>query len=240
MRGGLGRREVIGAMAALGAGLLAPMWAFAQSTPLTFVVQESGALSDWPLVVAALITYNAEDAEKRIEALRAPTGYTRPFKFSASDPKRIVLGKAMIDFFAREKMLRLSAEIVTNARNDWPRDAKQRDQRYFARYQDIVAGALPRAGEAAIRLPRQENKRSELLVEFLGKAAATATVAKEADAPSNLAQLAGLLAACIRADVVGTTDDERLDLLQYCKAALKIGSFAKLATDKLTVKEMAV
>jgi hypothetical protein len=241
MLGGLRRREVIGGMTALGVGFIAaPGTTFARAPSLHCVVQESGALSNWPLVVAAVVTDTPDACNARIEELRGRNGYTRAFKLSASDPARIAFGKAMIGLFAREPGLRLRAEVVTDANHDWPADVRQRDERYFARYRSIVHGAITASTPADVRVPRHDNKRGELLLGFLRGLDPRATVEKEAGPASNLAQLAGLLAACIRADKVGTTDIERLDFLNYCKTVLGVSSLTAIATNKLTVRDVAI
>jgi hypothetical protein len=225
-------------MAATGVVLASPFGhALAQSNELSCVVQESGTLWDWPLVVAAVITDQAAACDAKIEALRDEIGYHTPIKFGKGDDKSTEFGSALIQLFADDESLQLRAQVLTNDPATWPDDPTQIDQRYFARYRSILETPIADFSDARVRVPRLGNPtRVNGLVMFVENLPNHPEVAQEEGPPSNLGQLARYFAAGIRAEQKGT---ER-QMLDELKAALGVSSLAGIDTDKTVIRIVSI
>lgn len=183
-----------------------------------------------------LLTDSADRLNAEIERLRRETGYRREIRYSSTDEARIPFGCALIDYFVEEQGLRFRAVIVSDQLGTWPRGAAERDARYFARYRDMLERDIQNLGSARIGLPPRRNRRNELLQNALLPMAGGPEVERSGPTPSNIAQLAGLLAGCIRAERIGVVTQSRKTLLGYLRERLGASDLTALASYKATVR----
>lgn len=232
------RRSFLKGVAATGAGLCAPAAmgaAFTAPSATRCLVQESGSCSNWPLVIGALVTNSLDRRNAELDELRRATGYRRQIRHNATDEARIPFGRALIDYFIQDDGIRFRALILDDELGTWPRSPAERDARYLARYADLLDdGAINLA--VSIGIPTRKNRRSAFLHGALRSIASETEVERLDAAVSNMAQLAALLAGCVRADKTVAAAKGRNDLLRHFKTRLGVRDLTTLALDKAAVR----
>jgi hypothetical protein len=199
------------------------------------LVRESGDCGVWPLVIGVLLTDALDTHNSAVDAIRQQTGFNRELKYSSTDEYRIPFAMRLIDYFVAREDLLFHALIVEDNNGGWPDVAAQRDPRYFAKYRDLLEEVITEQAGVVILTQERGTQRDELLQQELKEMRGRPRVERQSVPPSNMAQLAGFLAGCVRGDQMGATKTKEV-LLEHLKGAIDAPQLQNLTSNKLLIR----